>query len=96
MSLPTPDKMEESAAALKHEIEKLDELGLSFAASLVRIAHMDLQMRLCGMTENDIDVLSFASLIVTNEMAARAETQPRIGHQRQCNKEDKQETGLAR
>ncbi|MGA7713951.1 MAG: hypothetical protein WCA81_18810 [Rhizomicrobium sp.] len=79
MSLPTPDKMEESAAALKHEIEKLDELGLSFAASLVRIAHMDLQMRLCGMTENDIDVLSFASLIVTNEMAARAETQPESG-----------------
>ena len=75
MSSLSPDKMEESAAVLKHEIDKLDELGLSFAASLVRIAHMDLQMRLCGMTEDDVDVLSFAAMIVANETAARAETQ---------------------
>jgi hypothetical protein len=75
----SPDKMEESAAVLKHEIEKLDELGLAFAASLVRIAHMDLQMRLCGMTEEDIDVLSFAAMIVANETAARAETRQEPG-----------------
>lgn len=74
MSAPSPDKMEESAAVLQREFEKLDQFGLSFAASLVRVAHMDLQVRLCGMTENDIDVLSFAAMVVANETAARAET----------------------
>ena len=34
---------------------------------------MDLQVRLCGMTQNDIDVLSFAAMVVANETAARAE-----------------------
>ena len=45
MTLPSADKIEASAHVLRHEIEKLDGLGLTFAASMVRIAHLDLQMR---------------------------------------------------
>ncbi|MDE2182065.1 MAG: hypothetical protein KGJ78_03480 [Alphaproteobacteria bacterium] len=65
------DKMEESAAVLRHEIEKLDLLGLSFAASLVRIAHLDLQMRLHKVTGGEIDVLTLAANALEHERLTR-------------------------
>jgi hypothetical protein len=61
------DSVEQCAHALLREIQKLDELGLTFAASLVRIAHLDLQMRLHNVTEEDIDVLSFAAHALEQE-----------------------------
>jgi len=71
MTLPSADKIEASAHVLRHEIEKLDGLGLTFAASLVRIAHLDLQMRLYKVTEEEIDVLSFAARVVEQEQQSR-------------------------
>lgn len=71
MTSPLRDKIEESALVLIHEIEKLDALGLTFAASLVRIAHLDLQMRLHNVTEEEIDLLSFAAHAVELEKRAR-------------------------
>lgn len=69
--MPMSDKIEESALVLQHEIEKLDRLGLTFAASLVRIAHLDLQMRIHGATEKDIDLLSFVVNFVEQHKAGR-------------------------
>jgi len=68
------DGIEECAQVLLHEIQKLDELGLTFTASLVRIAHLDLQMRLHDVTEADIDVLSFAVNVIEQEKCARDES----------------------
>ena len=65
------DKIEECVQILSHEIEKLDELGQTFAASLVRIAHLDLQMQLHDATEEDIDVLSFVEHALEKERLAR-------------------------
>jgi len=65
------DKIEECVQVLSHEIAKLDELGQTFAASLVRIAHLDLQMQLHDVTEEEIDVLSFAEHALEKEKLAR-------------------------
>lgn len=80
------DKIEESSLVLRHEIEKLDELGLTFAASLVKIAHLDLQMKLHNVTEEEIDVLSFAVRVIEQEQQVRdgpksetLETSPTLG-----------------
>ena len=69
------DKVEECAHVLDHEIAKLDELGLTFAASLVRIAHLDLQMQIHGVTEEEIDVLSFAEHALEKERQTRKRQQ---------------------
>jgi ribosomal protein S13 len=66
------DKIEESAHVLLHEIEKLDSLGLTLAASLVRIAHLDLQMRLHNVTEKEIDLLSFVTNLAEQQKLTRA------------------------
>lgn len=66
------DKFEESAHVLLHEIEKLDALGLTLAASLVRIAHLDLQMRLHNITEKEIDLLSFVTNLAEQQRQSRA------------------------
>lgn len=58
------DKIEESACVLDHEIEKLDALGLDFAAALVRIARLDLLMRLANASDEDVDLLSFAASLI--------------------------------
>jgi hypothetical protein len=71
------DEIEQCAHVLQREIQKLDELGLPFAASLVRIAHLDLQMRLHNLTEKDIDVLSFAAHAIEQERLAEAAGQER-------------------
>lgn len=65
------DKIEECVQVLNHEIAKLDELGQTFAASLVRIAHLDLQMQLHDVTEKEIDVLSFVEHALEKERLAR-------------------------
>ena len=72
--MTSTDKIEESAHVLSHEIEKLDELGLTFAASLVRIAHLDLQMRLHDVTEKEIDLLSFVVNVVEQQKAGQVKT----------------------
>jgi hypothetical protein len=70
--MTSTDKIEESAQVLLHEIEKLDALGLAFAASLVRIAHLDLQMRLHDVTEKEIDLLSFVTNLAEQQKQSRA------------------------
>ena len=67
------DKIEESAHVLLHEIKKLDALGLTLAASLVRIAHLDLQMRLHNVTEKEIDLLSFVTNLAEQQRQSRAQ-----------------------
>ena len=54
----SPDKrIDERAQVLSEEIRKLNELGLSFAASMVRIAYLDLQLRIHNVTEAELDML---------------------------------------
>ena len=72
------DKIEECAQVLQHEIEKLDELGLTFAASLVKIAHLDLLMRIHNVTGEEVDTLSFAINAVEQEKQARNEPKKNI------------------
>ena len=63
--------IEESLRVLRKEIEKLDRLGLTFAATLIRVAEIELQMRLHNVKEDEIDVLSFAANAVELEKYAR-------------------------
>ncbi len=67
MNLPPLDDIEVCVRVPLHEIEKLDELGLTFAASLMRIAHLDLQMHMSNVTEEEIDVLSLAASAIKLE-----------------------------
>jgi len=61
------DKIEESSQVLRHEIKKLDELGLTFAAALVRIADLDLQMRIHNVTDKEIDLVSFVAMLAEQQ-----------------------------
>jgi hypothetical protein len=71
--MTSTDKIEESAYVLLHEIEKLDAQGLTLAASLVRIAHLDLQMRLHNITEKEVDLLSFVTNLAEQQRQSRAQ-----------------------
>jgi ribosomal protein S13 len=66
------DSIEESLRILRKEIERLDALGLSFAASLIRVAEIELQMRLHNVSEDEVDVLSFAANAVERERRVRS------------------------
>ncbi len=59
--------IEECAATLMAEVERLDSLECGFAAALVRAAQMDLEMRLYGIGNKDIDVLSFLQFAIEQE-----------------------------
>ena len=74
MSSQPLDKIEGISNVLALEIENLDTIELTFAATLVRIALVDLQMRLHGITEKEIDVLSFAYQAIEQEKSRRADT----------------------
>ena len=63
--------IEECAATLMAEVERLDSLECDFAAALVRAAQMDLQMRLYGGGNKDIDVLSFLQFAIEQERSVR-------------------------
>jgi len=65
------ESIEESLCVLRKEIERLNTLGLTFAASLIRIAEIELQVRLHKVSEDEIDVLSFAANAVEQEKYAR-------------------------
>lgn len=65
------DELGKSLTILGEEITKLEACGLKFAASLVRIAHLDLQMRIHNITNEEIDLLSFAVNAVEQESLAR-------------------------
>lgn len=53
--------IEESLGVLRGEIQRLDSMGLKLAASLVRIAEVELQMRLYNVSREEIDVLCYAA-----------------------------------
>ena len=57
--MPSNEKLEERARVLAGEIDKLDALGLPMAAYLVKIAHLDIQMRLHGITDEELDLVHF-------------------------------------
>lgn len=71
--MTTNDEIEECALMLHHEIEKLDKLQLAFASSLVKLAHLDLLMRLNQVTDKDIDLLSFVENFVQQQRANEKE-----------------------
>ncbi|MDE2265665.1 MAG: hypothetical protein KGL29_07180 [Alphaproteobacteria bacterium] len=60
MPPPRHDEIEEVAANLERQFQKLDDMGLAFSAALVKVAHLDLQMRVHGISGEEIDIRSFA------------------------------------
>lgn len=65
------EHIEESLVVLRAEIEKLSALGLKFAASLIRIAELELEVQLHKVSADEIDILSFATNAVELERYAR-------------------------
>ncbi|MGC9954293.1 MAG: hypothetical protein ABSD21_08445 [Rhizomicrobium sp.] len=63
-------ELEETALILDRQAKKLDEKGLAFAATLIRIAQVDVHMHAYGITEEEIDVLSFALQAIVQAKAA--------------------------
>jgi hypothetical protein len=57
---PRHDELEEVATILERQFQKLDDMGLAFPAALVKVAHLDLQMRVHGISGEEIDIRSFA------------------------------------
>ena len=49
---------------LNLQTKKLEKSGMIMAASLLRIAQLDLQMRINGVSEKEIDALSFMLLAI--------------------------------
>jgi len=64
------EQIRQSLLVLRSEIERLDSIGLRFAASLVRIAEVELRVRLHNLSDDEIDVLSFAAGAVERERHA--------------------------
>jgi hypothetical protein len=64
------DEIEQSLFVLRREIRRLDAIGLRFAASLVRIAEVELQVRLHNVSDEDIDQLSLATIGVERDCNA--------------------------
>jgi hypothetical protein len=65
------EKIAHCLSVLRCEIEHLESLGLQFAASLVRIAEVELQMRLHNVNLDDIDLVNIAASAVERERYAR-------------------------
>ncbi len=65
------EQIEMSLSVLRGEIERLDSIGLRFAASLLRIAEIELQVRLHNVSDEEFDVLNFAASTVEQERRAR-------------------------
>jgi hypothetical protein len=63
--------MENLLTELDRIILRLEELGLKFSAALVRIAHLDLQMRVHNISAEEVDLLSFAVNAVEQERYRR-------------------------
>lgn len=61
----------QSLSVLRGEIERLESLGLRFAASLVRVAEIELQLRHHNVSAAEIDVLNIAASAVERERYAR-------------------------
>ena len=76
MSTQVSDELEAITLVLDLQIRKLDEQGLTFAASLLRITKLDLQMRIHGISEEEIDVLSFALHIINQTKTAQSGRSP--------------------
>lgn len=66
------EEIAQSLSVLRGEIERLETLGLRFAASLVRVAEIELQMRLHNMPTDEIDVLNIAASAIERERYARS------------------------
>jgi len=65
------DEIALSLSVLRSEIERLELLGLRFAASLVQVAEVELQMRLHHVDAEEIDILNIAVSAVERERYAR-------------------------
>ena len=65
------DAIAYSPSVLRCEIERLELLGLRFAASLVRVAEVELQLRLHHVGAEEIDILNIAASAVERERYAR-------------------------
>lgn len=65
------DEIALSLSVLRSEIERLELLGLRFAASLVQVAEVELQMRLHHVGTEEIDILNIAASAVERERYAR-------------------------
>lgn len=61
MAIDIADDIEQSAIVLAREIDRLERLGLQMAAFVVRIAYLDLQMRLHNVSEEEIEFLNQAA-----------------------------------
>ncbi len=55
------EQMRKSLSVLHGEVEHLDTLGLRFAARLVRMAEIELQVRLHNLSDEEIDLLTSAA-----------------------------------
>ena len=64
--------------ALDHHTKKLERRGMTLVASLLRIAKFDLQMRINGISEEEVDTLSFALHAVERGKTPRGEHSPRL------------------
>jgi hypothetical protein len=60
MHSPERDEVEQIAIVVDLQAKKLEKRGLTLSAALLRIAHVDLQMRIHGSAEAEVDVFSFA------------------------------------
>jgi len=74
MSILDRDELEGITHVIDIQIKKLDEQQLTLPASLLRIVNLDLQMRIHGISKDEIDVLSFAAHLIEQNREGQGET----------------------
>jgi hypothetical protein len=67
-----PEDLEETVLTLQRMIDKLDGMGMTFPASMLRIAHLDLQMNLHDIGEDELDEFTLALRNAARGKAAKA------------------------
>jgi hypothetical protein len=77
MTSPDNAELEEIAAALDRHTETLEKKGLTLVVSLLRIAKCALLMRIDGISEDQVDLLSFVLHAVERERAVQLEQSTR-------------------
>ena len=74
MSILDRDELEGITHVIDIQIKKLDEQQLTLSASLLRIVNLDLQMRIHGISKDEIDVLSFAAHLIEQNRESEDKT----------------------
>ena len=72
--MKTEEQIEDVLIILRAQIEKLTELDFKFAASLIRVAELDLEVQLHRVDKREVDVLGFAANAVELERFNRGKT----------------------